>query len=581
MAGDPVARAENVWRRSYPLWDAYFAMVLAGTVAATAADEVPPGRRTAAIGLLLLLGAAYVAIGRKALRSPDVPRPGCKVYAAALICMFVPATLLAPVTATALAALAPQVYMMYGPGRGFALLLVLLSGPVGRGLAESGASTAMTVVIVAAGIACSVLLVVFIGRMGRQNHERMRLIEELDRTRGELAEVSREAGVLAERGAPPATSMTRSRRASPRSRCFCRLRRPNSGRTGTWNWPCGRPARTSPKPAASSRRWRPRTGRQLPGGGVAADGPRLRPAGRPRRRGRAAPLDAVEIVLLRVTQEALTNVRKHAGASKVRVSLDYGDPVRLTVADDGRGFAPDGVERGFGLRGMRSRVEQAEGDVHRHRHRRHRGRGGDPVLRVMIVDDHPIVREGLRGMLAAEPDIEVAGEAASGDEAVALVPRVAPDVVLMDLRMPSGDGVSAIERLPGHRILVLTTFQDDADIVRAIKAAPPATSSRTPPAPTSPPPSATSRQAAASYRPRSRPASPRSTRPRAARPVDAGVGGARPRRRGLTNAQIGERLYIGQATVKTHLLRIFTKLGVSDRTAAVMTALEHGILSVP
>ncbi|MCP9971451.1 hypothetical protein [Actinomadura madurae] len=164
MTGGPGgARAESVWLRSYPFWDAYFAMVLVGTIAATAADGAPPGRRAAAILLLVLLSLAYVAIGRKALRSQEVPRPGCRIYAAALICMFVPATLLAPVTATGLSALAPQVYMMYGTARGLALMLVLLSGPVGLALAESGASRAMTVVIVAGGVACSVLLAVFIG----------------------------------------------------------------------------------------------------------------------------------------------------------------------------------------------------------------------------------------------------------------------------------------------------------------------------------------------------------------------------------------------------------------------------------
>lgn len=204
------------------------------------------------------------------------------------------------------------------------------------------------------------------------------------------------------------------------------------------------------------------------------------------------------------------------------------------------------------------------------------------MLRVMIVDDHPIVREGLRGMLAAEPDIEVAGEAASGDEAVALVPRVRPDVVLMDLRMPSGDGVSAIERLPGHRILVLTTFQDDADIVRAIEAGAAGyllkDASRADLA-------AAVRDVAAGRRVLSPEVSARlaAVDQTPAPPVLS----AREAEvlalvaEGLTNAQIGERLYIGQATVKTHLLRIFTKLGVSDRTAAVMTALQHGLITAP
>ncbi|WP_301177440.1 response regulator [Actinomadura geliboluensis] len=204
------------------------------------------------------------------------------------------------------------------------------------------------------------------------------------------------------------------------------------------------------------------------------------------------------------------------------------------------------------------------------------------MLRVMIVDDHPIVREGLRGMLAAEPDIEVAGEAASGDEAVALVPRVRPDVVLMDLRMPSGDGVSAIERLPGHRILVLTTFQDDADIVRAIEAGAAGyllkDASRADLA-------AAVREVAAGRRVLSPEVSARlaAVDQTPAPPVLS----AREAEvlalvaEGLTNAQIGERLYIGQATVKTHLLRIFTKLGVSDRTAAVITALQHGLIPAP
>ncbi|MEU5992696.1 sensor histidine kinase [Spirillospora sp. NPDC047418] len=362
MAGEPVARAENVWRRSYPFWDAYFAMVLVGTIAATAADELPPGRRSAAIALLVLLSVAYVAIGRNALRSQELPRPGCKIYAIAVICMFVPATVLAPVTATALAALAPQVYMMYGAGRGFALLLVLLSGPVGRGLAESGAGTAATVVIVAAGIACSVLLAVFIGRMGHQNHERKRLIEELDRTRGELAGVSREAGVLAERErlardihdtiAQGFTSITMLLQAAeaevgPNRHLELALRsaRENLAETRGLVAALAPPALDGGSLVEALRRMA--RDFDLPAG--------LAVEGEPR------PLDAVEVVLLRVTQEALANVRKHAEATQVKVRLEYGDAVRLTVADDGRGFAPEEVGRGFGLRGMRSRVEQAGG----------------------------------------------------------------------------------------------------------------------------------------------------------------------------------------------------------------------------
>ncbi|MGV9377584.1 response regulator [Nonomuraea sp. NPDC003707] len=200
------------------------------------------------------------------------------------------------------------------------------------------------------------------------------------------------------------------------------------------------------------------------------------------------------------------------------------------------------------------------------------------MLRVMIVDDHPIVREGLRGMLQAEPDLEVVGEAGSGDEAVVVVPRLRPDVTLMDLRMPGGDGVSAIERLgPGHRVIVLTTYEDDGEILRAVSAG------------------------AAGYLLKDVSRADLASAVRAAAggrtvlspSVAARLAGRRPavpvlseRERevlelvaqGLTNGEIGRRLFIGEATVKTYLLRVFGKLGVSDRTSAVLAALDLGLV---
>ena len=96
------------------------------------------------------------------------------------------------------------------------------------------------------------------------------------------------------------------------------------------------------------------------------------------------------------------------------------------------------------------------------------------MIRVLLADDHPVVRAGLRGMLAAEADIEVAGEAASGPEAVARARTGGFDVILMDLRMPGGDGVAATEHIlaadPGARVLILTTYETDADILRAVEA---------------------------------------------------------------------------------------------------------------
>jgi DNA-binding NarL/FixJ family response regulator len=207
-------------------------------------------------------------------------------------------------------------------------------------------------------------------------------------------------------------------------------------------------------------------------------------------------------------------------------------------------------------------------------------------VRVLVVDDHPVVRTGLRGMLAVDPGIEVIGEASSGAEALALVERDRPDVVMMDLRMPGMDGVAATasitERYPAVRVLVVTTYDTDTDILRAVEAG--ATGYLLKDTPRE--------QLAAAVHAASRGetvlappvAAKLVTRMRApaadnltAREIEVlGAVSA-----GLTNAEIGRRLFIGEATVKTHLLRVFAKLGVDDRTAAVTVAMQRGILPYP
>jgi DNA-binding NarL/FixJ family response regulator len=208
------------------------------------------------------------------------------------------------------------------------------------------------------------------------------------------------------------------------------------------------------------------------------------------------------------------------------------------------------------------------------------------VTRVLVVDDHPVVRGGLVGWLAAQEDLEVVGEAADGQEALALVAATEPDVVLMDLRMPRMDGVTATERLavshPAVRVLVLTTYDTDADIVRAVAAG--ATGYLLKDAPL--PQLADAVRAAArgetvlappvAARLVSRMRAPAAEEP-TARELEV-LGGVA---RGLTNAEIGRELFIGEATVKTHLLRVFAKLGVDDRTRAVMVAVERGLLPGP
>lgn len=208
------------------------------------------------------------------------------------------------------------------------------------------------------------------------------------------------------------------------------------------------------------------------------------------------------------------------------------------------------------------------------------------VITVLLVDDHPVVREGVRGILAQEPDIEVVAEAGSASEAVAVSRACAPDVVLMDLRMPGGDGVGAtasiLRERPTSRVLVLTTYGTDSDILRAVEAGAVGYLLK----------DATRVELANGIRLAAR--GETALAPSVAARLMTGIRapqspGLSPREvdvlqhvaRGMTNASIGAELHIGEATVKTHLLRAFAKLGVDDRTAAVTVAMSRGLLTLP
>ncbi|GAA3847610.1 response regulator transcription factor [Saccharothrix violaceirubra] len=197
------------------------------------------------------------------------------------------------------------------------------------------------------------------------------------------------------------------------------------------------------------------------------------------------------------------------------------------------------------------------------------------TIKVLLVDDHPVVRQGVRGMLAAAEDITVVGEAGSGADAVARVPELSPDVVLMDLRMPGMDGVEATARIADRcRVVVLTTYDTDADILRAVEAGAVGYLLKD----AAPEDLLDAVRAAARGETVLAPAMVRKlvVRTPALSPREIEV--LRLVARGLSNAEIGRELFIGEATVKTHLLRVFNKLGVSDRTAAVTTAMERGVL---
>jgi DNA-binding NarL/FixJ family response regulator len=205
-------------------------------------------------------------------------------------------------------------------------------------------------------------------------------------------------------------------------------------------------------------------------------------------------------------------------------------------------------------------------------------------IRLLIVDDHPVVRDGLRGMFASDPRFEVVGEAADGARAVALAETLAPDVVLMDLRMPGTDGVGAIAGMADRglpaRVLVLTTYDTDSDVLPAIEAG--ATGYLLKDAPREElfravlaaakgeavlSPTVASRLLSQVRTPAKEPLSQR----------ELDVLGMVAR--GATNREAAARLFISEATVKTHLLHIYAKLGVNDRAAAVAAAFERGLLT--
>ncbi|MDJ0336460.1 response regulator transcription factor [Salinibacterium sp. G-O1] len=204
------------------------------------------------------------------------------------------------------------------------------------------------------------------------------------------------------------------------------------------------------------------------------------------------------------------------------------------------------------------------------------------MIRVLVADDHPIVRGGIVALLAAAPDIEVVGEASDGLEAVAMAATLAPDVVLMDLRMPGLDGDAATARIltdrPQARVVILTTYETDASILTAIEAG--ASGYLLKAAPQD--------EILAGVRSVARgevalaPAIAAMLVNRVAKPSIS----LSPREtevltlvaQGDSNPTIAKKLFVGEATVKTHLLHVFEKLEVSDRTRAVTRAMELGLL---
>jgi len=205
------------------------------------------------------------------------------------------------------------------------------------------------------------------------------------------------------------------------------------------------------------------------------------------------------------------------------------------------------------------------------------------AIRVLLVDDHAVVREGLRAFLELQPDIVVVGEADGGETALAVAAKVRPDVVLMDLVMPDGDGITAVRNLrdqnPDIRVLVLTSYIDDAQVFGAVQAG------------------------AAGYQLKDiqpealaeairdvhagRPALHPEAQTRLMHRTSEGPGATlTPRERdvlrllteGFANKEIARRLFVSEKTVKTHVSSILQKLGVQDRTQAALAAVRQRML---
>jgi DNA-binding NarL/FixJ family response regulator len=206
-----------------------------------------------------------------------------------------------------------------------------------------------------------------------------------------------------------------------------------------------------------------------------------------------------------------------------------------------------------------------------------------PPVRLLLCDDHAVVRAGLRALMSSASGIDVVGEAATGEEALAMAARLRPDVVLMDLQLDGGmDGVTATRHLTedgaGPRVLVLTMFDTDADVTRAIEAGATGYLLKA----EQPDELFTAiRNAASGHTALSSPVADRLlTRLRSPRPALS------PREReilgqlarGLGNREIARALFISEATVKTHLSRIYDKLGVETRSGAVAAAKERRLL---
>ena len=313
---------------------------------------------------------------------------------------------------------------------------------------------------------------------------------------------------------------------------------------------------------------------------------------------------------MRIVQEAITNVVRHSGATSATIALQYdAESLAVTVQDSGRGLdhpdQPQASMNGTGIVGMRERAEALGGSlqvgpgeaggvrVHAVLPVRPADCTGGAMIRVALVDDQALLRAGFRALVDAEEDMSVVAEASGGDEAVEVVRLHRPDVVLMDIRMPGGDGLDATRRIiadssiEGVRVVILTTFDLDEYVFEAVRIGASGFLVKD----TEPAELLAGIRAVAAG---DALLSPGVTRRLIAEFADRSRGSADPtaldaltdRERevvglvgeGLNNEEIGARLFMSPATAKTHVSRAMTKLHARDRAQLVVIAYESGLV---
>ncbi|MFB9831593.1 sensor histidine kinase [Actinoallomurus acaciae] len=366
---------DDAWELGLRRWEAYFALVLASTVIyVTWVNGSWPEGAVATV-LLVAMVPWYLFLGRRLLgvhRSGPLPY----LYIAGLIVLSAGASLASPQSALILFALSPQCFMISEWWLGSIAVVLLNLAPAARFVRSEHSAGSITsfVIWIVVTITFSVFFGLWVERIIRQSTERRELIEQLEATRAELAEMSRETGVMAERERLAAeihdtlaqgftSILMLLQAAEPRIDSDPGEARRQLGlavRTARENLAEARALVAAVPPAAlgessldeAVRRLSDRLGEELDVDTECVV------SGEPRRLAART-----EVVLLRTAQEGLANVRKHAKAGRVEITLDYGEAaVRLEVRDDGRGFDP-ATASGFGLRGMRERAGQVDGSL--------------------------------------------------------------------------------------------------------------------------------------------------------------------------------------------------------------------------